>query len=122
MEVNTINLAVRFILEMSGLITLGVWGWNKGDDISKFILALGIPVIAAITWGVFAVLDDPSRSGNAPIIVPGVIRLITELTFFALVILALFEMRHSMLGWLFGVIVVVHYLVSYERVSWLLKQ
>jgi len=121
MEVNSINLVVRFILEMSGLITLGVWGWDKGDGIFKFILALGVPIIAATIWGVFAVLDDPGRSGNAPIIVPGVIRLILELTFFILVVWALFVMRHSMLGWLFGAIV-VHYLVSYERVSWLLRQ
>jgi hypothetical protein len=122
MVVNTINLAVRFILEMSGLITLGVWGWDKGDGSSKFMLALGTPIIAATIWGVFAVLDDPSRSGNAPIIVPGVIRLIIELTFFVLVIWALFVMRHSMLGCLFGVLVVIHYLVLYERVSWLLQQ
>ena len=122
MEVNTINLAVRFMFEMSGLITLGVWGWDKGDGITKFIFALGIPIIAATIWGVFAVLDDPSRSGNAPIVVPGVIRLIIELTFFTLVVCALFVMQHSMLGWLFGVLVVVHYLVSYERISWLLQQ
>jgi hypothetical protein len=122
MDINTINLAVRFILEMSGLITLGVWGWDKGDGVFKFVFALGIPVIAAIIWGVFAVVGDPSRSGNAPIIVPGVIRLILELTFFTLVVWALFVMRHSMLGWLFGIIVVVHYLVSYERVTWLLRQ
>jgi len=122
MEVNAINLAVRFILEMSGLIILGVWGWDKGDGSSKFILALGVPLVAAIIWGVFAVSDDPGRSGNAPIIVSGVVRLIIELTFFVLVIWALFVMNHSMLGWLFGVLVVVHHLVSYERVSWLLRQ
>ena len=122
MEVNTINLAIRFILEISGLITLGLWGWDKGDGISKYLLALGIPIVAATIWGVFAVLDDPSRSGNAPIVVSGIIRLIIELTFFALVITALFVMHHSILGWLFGIIVVVHYFVSYERVSWLLQQ
>jgi len=122
MDVNTINLAVRFILEMSGLIALGLWGWDKGEGISKFIFALGVPLIAATIWGVFAVVDDPSRSGNAPIIVPGIIRLIIELSFFGLVIWTLFIMHHSMLGWLFGITVVIHYLVSYERVSWLLQQ
>ena len=122
MEVNKINLAVRFILEMAGLITLGIWGWDKGDGISKYILTLGVPLFAATIWGVFAVVDDPSRSGNAPIIVPGIIRLFIELTFFVLVIWALFVMHHSMLGWFFGFLVVVHYLVSYERVTWLLQQ
>jgi len=122
MEVNTINLVVRFILEMSGLITLGVWGWDKGDDVARFILAPGVPLIAATIWGVFAVVDDPVRSGNAPVIVSGIIRLIIELSFFGLVVWALFIMDYSMLGWLLGVVAVVHYVVSYERVLWLLQQ
>jgi len=122
LEGNAINLAVRFLLEMSGLVTLGVWGWARGDGLLKYVLALAVPIIAAAVWGIFAVPDDPSRSGNAPIIVPGLVRLVLELAFFASVVWALFAMRLSILGWLFGVIVVVHYLVSYERVSWLLRQ
>jgi hypothetical protein len=122
LEGNTINLAVRFMLEMSGLVTLGVWGWAKGDGVLKYVLALVVPLIAAAIWGIFAVPDDPSRSGDAPVIVPGLVRLVLELAFFTSVVWALFAMRQSMLGWLFGVIVVLHYLVSYERVSWLLRQ
>jgi hypothetical protein len=122
MDANKINLALRFTLEMSGLLAFGLWGWDRGNDISKFVLALGAPIIAATIWGVFAVVDDPSRSGNAPIIVPGVVRLILELTFFILVVWALFVMAHSMLGWMFGMAVLVHYFVSSNRVIWLLRQ
>ena len=107
---------------MSGLVTLGVWGWATGDGALKFVLALTVPIIAAVIWGIFAVPNDSSRSGNAPVIVPGVVRLVIELAFFTFVIWALFALRQSMLAWLFGVIVIVHYLVSYERVSWLLRQ
>ncbi|MFQ6227417.1 DUF2568 domain-containing protein [Nocardia sp. NPDC002869] len=37
-----------------------------------------LPVIAATAWGVIAVPDDPSRSGAAPVAVPGAIRLLVE--------------------------------------------
>ena len=110
------------MLEMSGLVTLGVWGWARGDGVLKYVLALVVPLIAAAIWGIFAVPDDPSRSGDAPVIVPGLVRLVLELAFFTSVVWALFAMRSSMLGCLFGVIVVLHYMVSYERVSWLLRQ
>ena len=115
-------MAVRFLLEMSGLVTLGVWGWARGDGVLKFVLALIFPLIAAAIWGIFAVPDDPSRSGGAPVIVSGLVRLALELAFFASVVVALLSIHQSTLGWLFGAIVVVHYLVSYERVSWLLRQ
>jgi hypothetical protein len=51
LEGNTINLAVRFMLEMSGLVTLGVWGWAKGDGVLKYVLALVVPLIAAAICG-----------------------------------------------------------------------
>ena len=73
MDVNNINLAVRFFLEISGLLTLGMWGWEKGDGTLKFVFALAIPIFFAAIWGIFAVPDDPSRSGNAHIIVSGLI-------------------------------------------------
>ncbi len=107
---------------MSGLVALGVWGWATGDGVLKFMLAMAVPLIAAAIWGIFAVPNDPSRSGNAPVIVPGLVRLVLELAFFTSVVWALFALHQSILGWVFGVIAIVHYLVSYERVSWLLRQ
>jgi len=48
----------------------------------KFMLALTLPIFAAAIWGIFAVPDDPSRSGNAPVIAPGLVRIVIELAFF----------------------------------------
>jgi hypothetical protein len=62
---NPINLVIRFLLELSALMAMGFWGWNQGKGAFRFVLAFGIPIIAALVWGVFAVPDDPSRSGNA---------------------------------------------------------
>ena len=62
-----INLALRFLLELSALFAMGVWGWRYSEGWLRFVLALSIPIIAAVLWGTFAVPDDPSRSGGAPI-------------------------------------------------------
>jgi len=122
MELNLINLAVRFLLEIAALVALGVWGWSQGEGALGIVLALAIPIIAAVIWGTFAVPNDPSRSGNAPIPVPGTVRLMLELAFFAIAAGALFAVRYSLLAWVFGIIVVVHYAVSYKRLVWLLRR
>lgn len=119
---NPINLAVRFILEMAGLVALGRWGWTQSDGPLRFVLALGIPLLAAILWGTFAVPSDPSRSGKAPVPVSGVIRLLLELAFFATATSALFAVGATPFGWLFGSAVVIHYAISYDRIRWLLRQ
>ena len=93
---NPINLAFRFILELAALIIFGLWGWNLGTGILRYVLTLGIPILAAAAWGTFAVLDDPSRSGKAPVPVPGIIRLLLELAFFALATWALFDLGNTL--------------------------
>ena len=119
---NPINLAVRFFLEMAGLVALGWWGWNQADGISGFLLAIGIPFLAAGLWGTFAVPNDPSRGGEPKVPVAGIVRLILELGFFASATWSLFAMDASTLGWIFGIAVFIHYLISYDRIDWLIRQ
>lgn len=117
-----INLAIRFILEMSALVSFGMWGWNQSDGWFRYVLAIGIPIILAAIWGTFAVPNDPSRSGSAPIVTPGVIRIAIELGFFALATWSLYNMGFNKVSLAFGVIVVCHYIISYDRIIWLLSQ
>lgn len=107
---------------MAGLVALGWWGWNQAEGLSRFFLAIGIPLLAAGLWGTFAVPNDPSRSGKAPVPVPGFLRLLLELGFFASATWSLFEMEASTLGWILGAAVLIHYLISYDRIAWLLRQ
>ena len=65
--------------------------------------------------------NDPSRSGAAPIKVSGIIRLAIELAIFILSIWALYDLEYYRLSWFLGVLVTAHYLVSYDRIIWLLK-
>ena len=83
MAYHPINLAVRLLLEFAALAAMAYWGWRQADGVLRFVLAIGIPLVAAALWGTFAVPDDPSRSGKAPVPVSGIVRLALELAFFA---------------------------------------
>ncbi len=116
-----INLAVRFLLELTALLVIGIWGWRQGEGWIRFILAIGLPIIIAAIWGIFAVPNDPSRSGTPPIAVAGIIRLVIELMIFAMATWVLFDLKYSILSWFLGVIVAIHYIMSYDRILWLIK-
>jgi hypothetical protein len=122
MGFHPVNLAFRFLLELSALLAMGLWGWRQGEGALRFLLALGIPLVAATLWAVFAVPGDRSRSGNAPLPVPGVVRLTIELLFFAFATYALYDAEGASLGASLGAAVTVHYALSYDRVMWLVAR
>jgi hypothetical protein len=121
MASNPINLALRFILEIAALFSLGYWGWTQHEGIWRFVWGFGLVVLAAVVWGTFAVPEDPSRSGKAPVPVPGAVRLVIELTFFAAGTWAFFAAGRPLWGLALGVLTVIHYALSYDRIVWLLK-
>ena len=117
-----INLAIRFLLEVTGLVALAWVGWQYGKGSYRYVLAIGFPLIAAVLWGVFAVPDDPSRSGDAVVAIPGILRLILELAFFAAAAWSIIAVGTATMGWVYAVAVIVHYIVSVDRVLWLIQQ
>jgi len=119
---NPINGAVRFLLELGAITTYAIWGYNRTESSLRILLAVGLPLLFAALWGIFAVKDDPSRSGKTVVQTPGAIRLLLELGLFTIAVLMLLDLGYSMLGWIFGGVVLVHYLVSYNRIAWLVKQ
>jgi hypothetical protein len=122
MSSHPVNLAVRFILELAAWGAMGYWGWTQGEGPFRFVLAIGLPVIAAVIWGTFAVPNDPSRSGRAPVPVPGLVRLAIEFATFGFATWALYDTGNTTLSLIFAAIVVAHYIVSYDRVAWLVRQ
>jgi hypothetical protein len=116
---NPINLAVRFLLELLALAAMAYWGWTQHTGVLRPALAIGTPVVAAVLWGTFRVPGDP---GKAPVAVPGWVRLLLELAFFGLAAWTLFAAGATTLGWIFGIVVLLHYAVSYDRIGWLLQQ
>jgi len=114
-----INLGLRFLIELAAIISFGIWGWQKGEGWVRFVLAFGIPILAAILWGTFRVPSDP---GKAPIAIPGILRLILELAIFVFAAWALYDSNFVTAAWLFGIIVSLHYISSYDRILWITKQ
>ena len=52
--VKAVNGAARFLLELCALAALGYWGFYAGSGAAERIaLAIGMPVVAAVAWGVF---------------------------------------------------------------------
>jgi hypothetical protein len=117
-----INLALRFLLELIAIITYGYWGYSLLEAGTRILLAILFPILFAVLWGVFAVRDDPSRSGKTVVQTPGIIRLLLELGLFGVAAWMLLDLDHTLIALIFGVAVVVHYFLSFDRIAWLLKQ
>jgi hypothetical protein len=114
-----VNLAFRFVLEMAAFVALAVGGYAIGSGVFSWIFAIGLPVAAMAAWGTFNVPGDRSRSGEAPVPVPGVVRLIVEIDVFGVaVIVVWFANPTFAIALLAGVI--IHYALSIDRIKWLL--
>lgn len=116
------NLSLRFLIELGAIIIFGIYGSSLSDSGFRFVLAILFPLLLAVIWGVFAVKDDPSRSGKTVIRTPGIIRLLLELLIFISATGMLFHLGYPILGWTLGSATVFHYTLSFKRISWLLKQ
>lgn len=119
MNNHPINLALRFLLELAALFILGFWGAHQATGFMKYVWMLGLPVAAAAVWGIFRVENDP---GKAPIVVPGIVRLLIEVAYFSTAVSFLYQLQYLHIAIVFGIIVILHYCVSYDRVIWLIKQ
>jgi len=118
---NPINLVFRFLLELTAFFSFGYWGWNSASGWIRYLPTIVYPVVAAALWGIFAVPEDPSRSGNAPVPVPGLVRLLLELAIFGSACWALYDVGFSKMSWILGGLVILHYALSYDRIQWLIK-
>lgn len=121
MGYNPINLMVRFLLEMTTLVAAGMWGWKIDDGWIRYLWALGIPILLAILWGIFAVPNDPSRSGSALVPIPGWMRLLLELLILTFGVWSLYETGHATSALIFVIVFIVHYGFSYDRILWLIS-
>ena len=115
------NLALRFGLELAALAGLAFAAWHYTSGALRWGAVILVPLVAAVIWGVFNVPDDPSRSGQAPIVVPGSVRLGLELLVLGGGAAALAIAGRRDLGVVLGVLVVFHYAVSMSRIEWLLS-
>ena len=116
------NLGLRFLLELAALAGLSVAGWRLAPVPWNWLAVIALPVIGAALWGVFNVPGDPSRSGAAPVPVPGFVRLAVEFLVLSGGAAALVAAGFRTAGVVLAVLVVVHYALSWDRIAWLLSR
>jgi hypothetical protein len=119
---NPLNLALRLLLELAALFSFSRWGWSWSPRLLAIALMVALPAIAATIWGVFAVPNDPSRSGKAPVKVPGIVRLGIELIILTAAATCLFDLYEFFIGLVFSGITLLHYILSFDRIGWLVRQ
>ncbi|MFW2383150.1 MAG: YrdB family protein [Acidimicrobiales bacterium] len=115
------NLALRFGLELGALVGLGLATWKLTSGPVRWAAVTLVPLTAAAIWGVFNVLNDPSRSGAAPIEVNGWTRLGIELVILGAGAAAIGLAGQRDLGIAFAALVAFHYAASMSRLEWLVQ-
>ncbi|GAB4422173.1 MAG: hypothetical protein Kow00106_19320 [Anaerolineae bacterium] len=110
------NLALRFGLEMAALAALIAWALRTAEGIAGVLLAIALPTLAATAWATLRTPGDDSHGGSVPIAVPGIVRLSLEALLFVAATLALLAAGYRRAGIGLGVLVTLHYVLSWDRV------
>lgn len=108
------NDGLRLLLELAALAALGYWGWTVGEGAVGVVLALAVPLLAALLWAVFRFPGDP---GPAPVPVSGPVRLLLETVLFGAAVVLLADAGRQWLATVLAALLVVHYAVDRERVA-----
>jgi hypothetical protein len=119
MSKNPLVLTLMFLLELAMLAALAYWGWTQHEGLLRVILAVGVPLAAAVLWGVFRVPGEP---GDAIVPLRGIIRLLLELGLFALAVILLLAANQPTTAMILGGLVVLEYALSYDRIYRFLTQ
>jgi hypothetical protein len=112
------NLILRFVLEITALVSVGQWGWSAGRaGAARIALAFGLPLMMAAAWAVFRPLRDSSvPGGKKPIVaIPGRARLALELVFWAAAVAAMFAAGSAALAFAMILALLLHHLWSADR-------
>lgn len=121
MKIHPLNLALRFLLELVVLFVSIEWALQSFTHWPRYVWMVLLPLGIAIVWGVFNVKGDPSRSGKTIVPVPGWVRLLIEWIILGLGVWFMYSIDYLLASWLFGALVVLHYLLSFNRITWLIK-
>jgi hypothetical protein len=92
------NLALRFLLELCILAALAYWGFRAvSGPLTKILLGVGGPVLAAIVWGTFL-----SPKASATLSAPW--KLVLEIVVFGVAIVALYAAGQQGLAVVFALL------------------
>jgi hypothetical protein len=107
MIIQSANLLLRFLLELSALGALGYWGFHTTDGvITKLGLGLGAPLVAAVVWGVFV-----SPKAAVPLSTP--LWLLVQAGVFGAAMAGLLATGRPSLAWALGLTVIINGVLLY---------
>ncbi|MFN2292014.1 MAG: YrdB family protein [Anaerolineae bacterium] len=118
MRRNQIYRNTRFLLEFAALAALCMWGLRQSPGQIRFLWAIGLPLVAGGLWLSLRAQDYRKTATGR---VPGIVRLGLELVLLGFAIWTVFDLGATALGWAFALAVVLHYVLSYDRVLGLLR-
>jgi hypothetical protein len=103
--VKSANLVLRFVLELGALASLAYWGATTRLQLAgRILLAIGVPLVAAVVWGLIL-------APNAPLHVGQVLRFGVEVLVFAAAIGALIARQRLVLVLIFVVLYIINRLL-----------
>ena len=98
----SLNLLVRFLLELCMLVAVGYWGFKTHSIwTTKIIFGIGLPVLIAAVWGLFA-------APKAPYHLTGVAHIVLSLILLGSGAIALFASGRANLGWIYTIVLITN--------------
>lgn len=98
----TANLVLSFLLELWMLAALGAWGFATGTDLlSRLLLGLGVPLLAAVLWGIFLAPKSTRRLRGLPLE-------LLKLSIYGLAVAALYAIGQPVLALILALTVILN--------------
>ncbi len=114
---------LRFALELIAWGSAAWWGASLFEGtLASVVGGVLVGGVSMAVWVVFNVPGDPSRSGGAPVVVPGWVRVLLEGIVFGAGFGALVAVGRSGVAGVFATLVVFHTIAYRDRVLWLLDR
>jgi Protein of unknown function (DUF2568) len=60
---HALNLGLRFLLELAGIVALAYWGWAAAEPPLRYLLALVAPAVLIVVW---ALVVAPKANNSIP--------------------------------------------------------
>ncbi|MFP3986796.1 YrdB family protein [Streptomyces sp. E11-3] len=114
-------LGLRFLLELTALACFGYWAWWVSSGGLRYVAVVGVPVLVAVAWGVFATPGDESRSGGTVVATAGALRLLLELAVFFGGAAALYTTGRVVLALVLTGVLVAYHAAALDRLGWLIR-
>ncbi len=98
----SLNLAIRFLLELCMLVAIGYWGFSTHTGwVLKVIFGVGLPILLIVIWGLLLAPRATHR-------LRGALYILLSLVLLGSGAIALFAAGRAALGWIYAAILVIN--------------